>query len=211
MKIIPIPLFLLMISVTCFGEAEEYILQPGDVISISVVEHPEFSGRHKIRPDGRVNYPVIGEIEVASLTCAQLVKIMQGKLSSYVNNPVVSVSIEDYYSNKIFIIGAVRQAGQYQIFEPIDVMKAVAMCGGLVNPKAKIIKIIRADGTIVTVNAKNIWGAEGKRDTKQYVLYPGDTMYVPESFEIPWNLLYIILATVSLSISIILGINALGK
>jgi hypothetical protein len=90
-------------------------------------------------------------------------------------------------------------------------MKAVAMCGGLVNPKAKIIKIIRADGTIVTVNAKNIWGAEGKRDTKQYVLYPGDTMYVPESFEIPWNLLYIILATVSLSISIILGINALGK
>jgi polysaccharide export outer membrane protein len=80
MKIIPIALFLLMISVTCFGEAEEYILQPGDVISISVVEHPEFSGRHKIRPDGRVNYPVIGEIEVASLTCAQLVKIMQGKL-----------------------------------------------------------------------------------------------------------------------------------
>jgi polysaccharide export outer membrane protein len=203
--------FLLILSVTCFSETEEYILQPGDVISISVVEHPEFSGRHKIRPDGRVNYPVIGEIEVSSLTCAQLVKIMQGKLSSYVNNPVVSVSIEEYYSNKIYIIGAVHQAGQFQIFEPIDVMKAVAMCGGLANPKAKIIKIIRADGTIVTINAKSIWGAEGKRDTKQYVLYPGDTMYVPESFEIPWNMLYIILATVSLSISIILGINALGK
>ena len=87
---------LLLFSTACFGEAEEYILQPGDVISISVVDHPEFSGRHKIRPDGRVNYPVIGEIEVASLTCAQLVKIMQGKLSSYVNNPVVSISIEDY-------------------------------------------------------------------------------------------------------------------
>jgi len=94
------PIFLLFACTLCFGETEEYILQPGDIISINVVEHPEFSGRNKIRPDGRINYPVIGEIDVASLTCAQLVKIMQGKLSSYVNNPVVSVSIEEYYANK---------------------------------------------------------------------------------------------------------------
>jgi polysaccharide export outer membrane protein len=202
---------LLLFSTACFGEAEEYILQPGDVISISVVEHPEFSGRHKIRPDGRVNYPVIGEIEVASLTCAQLVKIMQGKLSSYVNNPVVSISIEDYYSNKIYIIGAVRQAGQFQIYEPIDVLKAVAMCGGLNNPKVKTLKIIRADGTILSVDVKKLWGTEGKRDTKQYVLYPGDTMYVPESFEIPWNAIYIIMSTIAITLSVFVAINALSK
>jgi Periplasmic protein involved in polysaccharide export len=201
----------LLFITACFGEAEEYILQPGDVISISVVEHPEFSGRHKIRPDGRVNYPVIGEIEVASLTCAQLVKIMQGKLSSYVNNPVVSISIEDYYSNKIYIIGAVRQSGQFQIFEPIDVLKAVAMCGGLNNPKTKTIKIIRADGTIVTVDVKKLWGTEGKRDTKQFVLYPGDTMYVPETFEIPWNSIYIILSTIAIALGIFLTFNSLSK
>jgi polysaccharide biosynthesis/export protein len=200
-----------VLSIACFGEAEEYILQPGDVISISVVEHPEFSGRHKIRPDGRVNYPVIGEIEVATLTCAQLVKIMQGKLSSYVNNPVVSVSIEDYYSNKIYIIGAVRSPGQYQIYEPLDVIKAVAMCGGLSNSKAKTLKIIRADGTIVTVDARKMLNTEGKHDPKQYMLYPGDSMYVPESFEIPWNAIYIVLATISLSLSILLAVNSLGK
>jgi polysaccharide biosynthesis/export protein len=204
-------LFFTVLSVTCFGEAEEYILQPGDVISISVVEHPEFSGRHKIRPDGRVNYPVIGEIEVATLTCAQLVKIMQGKLSSYVNNPVVSVSIEDYYSNKIYIIGAVRAPGQYQIYEPLDVIKAMAMCGGLSNPKAKTLKIIRADGTIVTVDARKMLNTEGKHDPKQYMLYPGDSMYVPESFEIPWNVIYVVLSTVAISLSILLSVNSLGK
>jgi polysaccharide export outer membrane protein len=211
MKFFVTTLLFLILSTACFGEAEEYILQPGDVISISVVEHPEFSGRHKIRPDGRVNYPVIGEIEVASLSCAQLVKIMQGKLSSYVNNPVISVSIEDYYSNKIFIIGAVRAAGQYQIYEPLDVMKAVAMCGGLSNPKAKIIKIIRADGTILNIDARKFWSAEGKRDAKQYLLYPGDTMYVPESFEIPWSIIYIVLSTISLTLSLMLTVTALGK
>ncbi|MBD3343652.1 MAG: hypothetical protein GF401_01165, partial [Chitinivibrionales bacterium] len=47
-------IFCLLITVLCYGETEEYVLQPGDVITINVVEHPEFSGRHKIRPDGRI-------------------------------------------------------------------------------------------------------------------------------------------------------------
>ena len=204
-------MFLLLLTALCFGQAEEYILQPGDVISISVVEHPEFSGKNKIRPDGRINYPVIGEIDVASLTCAQLVKIMQGKLSSYVNNPVVSVSIEEYYSNKIYIIGAVRQPGQYQIYEPIDILKAVAMCGGLQNLRVKTIRIIRGDGTVVPVETKTLWGSEGKRDTKKYVLYPGDTMYVPESFEIPWMLICTILTAIILSMEIVIYSHSLTK
>jgi polysaccharide biosynthesis/export protein len=211
MKLVCLPLFLFSLFSFCFGEAEEYILQPGDVISISVVEHPEFSGRHKIRPDGRINYPVIGEIDVASLTCAQLVKIMQGKLSSYVNNPVVAVSIEEYYSNKIFIIGDVRSSGQYQIYEPIDIIKAIAMCGGVVNPKIKMIKIIRADGTIVNVDTKSIWGTEGKRDSKKYVLYPGDTMYVPESFQINWGAIAAILTVISIGVQIFYYTSVLNK
>jgi polysaccharide biosynthesis/export protein len=210
-KIFFLSLGVLFLASLCYGEAEEYILQPGDVISISVVEHPEFSGRHKIRPDGRINYPVIGEIDVASLTCAQLVKIMQGKLSSYVNNPVVAISIEDYYSNKIYIIGDVRAAGQYQIYEPIDVIKAIAMCGGVNNPKIKVVKIIRADGTIVNVDTKSIWGTEGKRDTKKYVLYPGDTMYVPQTFKLPWEIIATILGIISISLQIALYSSSLSK
>lgn len=191
--------------------ADEYVLQAGDVISINVVEHPEFSGRHKIRPDGRINYPVIGEIDVATLTPAQLVKIMQGKLSSYVNNPVVSVSIEAYYANKIFIIGAVNHSGEYQIYEPIDMVKALAMCGGLKNSKVKFIKIIRRDGSVVTANMKEIWEASAKYDNNKYLLYPGDTMYVPETTKIPWVVISTILTIVSLSFQIVLTISNLSS
>jgi polysaccharide biosynthesis/export protein len=208
------PLFLLLllsIFLNVQAQVEEYILQAGDVISINVVEHPEFSGRHKIRPDGRINYPVIGEVEVASLTCAQLVKIMQGKLASYINNPIVSISIEAYYANKIFLIGDIARSGEYEIYEPIDIIKAIAMCGGLKNPKAPAIKIIRADGTVITLLMKDIWGTGGKRDNKKYVLYPGDTMNVPESFEVPWGLISTVLTVISLSLSIFLTVNALGS
>lgn len=191
------------------GEIEEYVLQAGDVISINIVEHPEFSGRHKIRPDGRINYPVIGEIDVASLTCAQLVKIMQGKLSSYVNNPVASVSIEAYYANKIFAIGAILKPGEYQIYEPVDVLKAIAMCGGLKSSKTRVVKIIRGDGSIISLNLKDLWQNSAKYDARKYLLYPGDTVYVPESFQMPWGLLAAILGIVSVSLQIVVAVDNL--
>lgn len=202
---------IIVISSSIYSSADEYVLQAGDVISINVVEHPEFSGRHKIRPDGRINYPVIGEIDVATLTPAQLVKIMQGKLSSYVNNPVVSVSIEAYYANKIFIIGAVTRSGEYQIYEPIDMMKALAMCGGLKNSKVRFVKIIRSDGSVVTANMKEIWEASAKYDNNKYLLYPGDTMYVPETLKVPWLVISTILTIVSLSFQIVLTISNISS
>lgn len=209
----PVKIFTLciLLLLTMYIHADEYVLQAGDVISINVVEHPEFSGRHKIRPDGRINYPVIGEVDVATLTPAQLVKIMQGKLTSYVNNPVVSVSIETYYANKIFIIGAVIRAGEYQIYEPIDIMKALAMCGGLSNSKTKFVKIVRTDGTVITANMKELWGASAKYDNKKYLLYPGDTMFVPESFKVPWSIVGAILSVVSLSLQIAIAVNNLSS
>jgi polysaccharide export outer membrane protein len=204
-----IAIYLLCTALYSAAEVVEYVLQPGDVIAIQVVEHPEFSGRHKIRPDGRINYPVIGEIEVGSLTCAQLVKIMQGKLSSYVNNPVVSISIEAYYANKIYIIGDVRSPGEFQIYEPIDVLKAIAMCGGLKNSKVKGLKIIRADGTVVDVPMdKSFWSGQTKQN---YILYPGDTFYVPSSFEIPWSALSVVATIINLSISTIAVVNSMNR
>ncbi|MBN1604085.1 MAG: polysaccharide export protein [Chitinispirillaceae bacterium] len=203
-----------LVSATIFqiqGQVQEYILQAGDVISIAVVEHPEFSGRHKIRPDGRINYPVIGEIDAASMTTAQLVKIMQGKLSSYVNNPVVSISIEAYYANKIFVIGAVSRPGEYQIYEPIDLLKVIAMCGGVSNSKVKLFKIIRADGTVVTINSKEILGVNTSYDTKKYLLYPGDTMFAPHSFQIPWGVVASILSVLNISLNILLITSNLSR
>jgi polysaccharide export outer membrane protein len=188
-----VAVLVIIFAASTFGEGEEYILQAGDVISINVVEHPEFSGRHKIRPDGRINYPVIGELDVASMSCAQLVKIMQGKLAPYVNNPVVSVSIESYYANKIFIIGDVARSGEYEI----------AISGGLKNPKAKWAKIIRGDGTVISVNLHDLLsGKISKRESLKYLLYPGDTMYVPESAMINWGLISAILGVIMISLQI---------
>jgi polysaccharide biosynthesis/export protein len=197
---------LMLFAMTCFSEPADYVLQPGDVITITVVEHPEFSGKNKIRPDGRINYPVIGELDVASMTCAQLVQIMQGKLSSYVNNPVVSISIDEYYSNKIYIIGAVHSPGQFQIYEPIDVLKAIAMCGGYINNHVRTLKIIRADGSVVTIDAQGLLNKD-KYDPKEYLLYPGDSMYVPEVSAWNWAIFYYIVAALAMAVTAGVAVN----
>jgi polysaccharide export outer membrane protein len=200
-----------LLNVNAAAEGEEYVLKPGDVISVNVVEHEEFSGRHKIRPDGRINYPVIGELDVAGLTCAQLVKIMEGKLSPYVNNPVVSISIEAYYANKIFIIGDVNRPGEFEIYEPIDLIKALAMSGGQKNANARTAKIIRADGSIVTVDLLNLCnGKYSKQETAKFLLYPGDTIFIPETFIFNWGLFAAFLSVAALGLQVALYVYWLG-
>jgi polysaccharide export outer membrane protein len=120
---------------------------------------------------------------------------------------VASVSIEAYYANKIFAIGDILKPGEYQIYEPIDVLKAIAMCGGLRNSKVKIIKIIRGDGTIISVNLKDLWQNTSKYDTRKYLLYPGDTIFIPESFQMPWGLIASILTIISVSLTSLVAID----
>lgn len=191
--------------------SQEYTLRPGDIISIHVVDNPEFSVRSKIRPDGRINFAVLGDIQVAGLTTQEVVKRMEEKLQPYVNNAAVSVTIEQYFANKIFIIGDVGANGEFEIFEPIDVIRAVAMGGGLRNPKTKEARIIRSNGEIVIVPLRQLFSSAGAAKNEKYLLHPGDTLYVPKQFSVPWSAWNLIVATLSGTIALYLLILQLGN
>jgi len=198
--------FIFLVAFSSLFALEDYILRPGDVIAIKVIEQPEYSQKAKIRPDGKINYPIIGEIEIAGLSAAQLQKLMEEKLAPFINNVQVSVGIEQYFANKIFILGDVRAPGEYQIFEPIDVLKALALSGGSRRSKITTVKIIRANGDVKDISISAIW-AGGKKSAKQqqeYLLFPGDALFVPESFTIPWAKINTILGTITVSLSLLL-------
>ena len=130
---------------------------------------------------------------------------MESKLAPYINNPVVSVSIEAYYANKIYIIGDVNRPDAYEIYEPIDLIKAIAMSGGVKNTDDRIAKIIRGNGTIVTANLQDLWnGKVSKRESEKYLLYPGDTIYIPESYLINWGFIATLLGCVCVALQIAL-------
>jgi polysaccharide export outer membrane protein len=205
--------FLILLTLSFSAAAagrSEYILRPGDVISIRVVEHDEFSQKSRIRPDGMINYPVIGEIEVSGLTTEQLVKIMEEKLAPYINNVVVTIGIEQYFANKIYVIGDIGRPGEIHIFEPIDVLKALAVAGGLKNAKARFLKIVRSNGDIVLVDLKRVLEQKGATQEESCLLYPGDTLFVPEKFTIPWQFYILILSALNLTFIVVFRFVSLG-
>ena len=189
----------------------EYVLRAGDEISIRVIEHAEFSQKSRIRPDGKINYPVVGEIDVAGLTTDQLVKIMEEKLAPYVNNVVVSISIEQYFSNRVFVLGEVGKPGEIQIFEPTDVLKILAMAGGIRNSKTRLIKIVRANGDITDIDIQVLLDQKGANQEETYLLYPGDTMFIPPRAQIPWAMITTVLSVISLTLSITITLSNLGS
>jgi polysaccharide export outer membrane protein len=201
-----IPLFFILAILFSFGDLfsarNEYVLRAGDEISIRVIEHPEFSQKSRIRPDGKINYPVIGEIDVAGLTTDQMVKIMEEKLAPYVNNVVVSISIDQYFSNRVYVIGEVGRAGELQVFEPTDVLKIIARAGGMKNPKTRNVKIIRSNGDINEIDLQVLLDQKGANQEEIYLLYPGDTMFIPPRPQIPWGLITTVLSVISLTLTV---------
>jgi polysaccharide export outer membrane protein len=124
---------------------------------------------------------------------------------------VVSISIEAYYANKIFIIGDVNRPGEFEIYEPIDLIKALAMSGGQKNANARTAKIIRADGSIVTVDLLNLCnGKYSKQETAKFLLYPGDTIFIPETFIFNWGLFAAFLSVAALGLQVALYVYWLG-
>ncbi len=189
----------------------EYFLRPGDIIMVNVVDNPEFSIRSKIRPDGRINFPVLGDIDVAGLTTTALVRAIEESLQPYVNNAAVSVTIEQYFANKIYLIGELNANGEFEIFEPVDVIRAIAMAGGLKNPKTKEARIIRNNGEIVRVNLKKMLTSSGVSKKEVYMLHPGDTFYIPKQFHIPWSAWNLIISTISSTLALYILVTQINK
>ena len=79
------------------------------------------------------------------------------------------------------------------------------MCGGQKNAGARIAKIIRADGTIISVDLLDLCnGKMSKLETNKFLLYPGDTIFIPETFIFNWGVLAAILSAVALALEIAL-------
>ena len=129
---------------------QEYTVQPGDLLEISVWKEEDMTKDVLVRPDGGITFPLAGEIYTGGKTISQLQSALTRKLSTYLSNPVVTVSPKQLLGNRIYVIGKVAKPGMYLISSYIDVVQALSMAGGL-TPFSAVndIRILRRskDGT----------------------------------------------------------------
>jgi polysaccharide export outer membrane protein len=160
---------------------DTYIIQPGDIITVSVWKEKDLQGEYAVRPDGGLNFPLAGEIVAAGKTIEQLQMDIAAKLTKYVPDPVVTVTIKQAQGNKIYVVGKVNKPGEYFANRNVDVMQALSMAGGP-NPYASVnkIKILRRiNGEQKTFVFKYSQVEKGKNLEQNIVLQGGDVVVVP--------------------------------
>lgn len=176
---------LLVASTPCLFAEENlpYTIGPGDVLEISVWQHPELDRIVTVRPDGRMSFSLIGDVNANGLTPAKLDEVITKKLSEYVQKPEVTVVVTSIKSNQIIILGQVTRPGAYPMEESLTVLEAVAIAGGYTESaglsKVTITRRSRAKNPkVIKVNLKKVI-AEGDRG-RDVILEPGDVVHLPK-------------------------------
>ena len=125
----------------------DYIIGAGDVLEISVWKNEDLTKLLTVLPDGKISFPLIGEVMAEGKTLAQFKKELESKISRYVPDPVLSVVIQQLNSNMIYVIGKVRNPGRFALNSDIRALQGLALAGGL-NPFAEQnkIRIFREEG-----------------------------------------------------------------
>jgi polysaccharide biosynthesis/export protein len=135
-----------------------YVLGVGDQISVWALAAEEISDKPiPIGPSGYVNFPLVGRLRVTGMTVEGLEAELNKRLAVYIKDPQVTVTVTQYSSKPVSLIGAVNQPGVHQIERPLTLVEALSLAGGLSNnagPKVKITRRLEW-GTLPLPDAKS--------------------------------------------------------
>jgi polysaccharide export outer membrane protein len=160
---------------------EEYLLGPEDILQISVWKDEVLTREVIVRPDGKISFPLVGEVQAAGRTVDDLRQEIVKEINEYVPDPVVTVMMLAINSYKIYVIGKVTKPGAYTLGKVVNVMQALTMAGGF-SPFADLgdIGILREEsGKQVRIKFNYEQVAKGKHLKQNIYLKSGDVIVVP--------------------------------
>lgn len=159
----------------------EYRIGEGDVLNIDVWKDQALTRTLSVLPDGKIAYPLIGELSAAGKTVAELKKEIEGKLARYISDPVVTVEVRQMNSLHIYVLGRVNAPGRVVLTSNVNVLQALAIAGG---PNAYAnrsrIRIFRQEGgktAIIPYDYDDV--TAGKNLGSNILLKRGDVVFVP--------------------------------
>ena len=162
-------------------KATEYRLHAGDSITISVWKELDLQRKVMIRPDGRFSFPLTGEVQAAGRTPDEVRIEIENSLKKFIPEAVVTVIVEEFNGNRVYVIGQVTKPGMYVMNPSLNVLQALSLAGGS-TPFAKLddISIIRGSGpSQKTLPFRYSQVVEGKALQQNITLDSGDVVVVP--------------------------------
>jgi polysaccharide biosynthesis/export protein len=174
---------------------EGYVIGPQDVLQVTVWGHDDLTGRFVVGADGTLNFPFLGRVKAAGLTEAAVEADLTRQLGDgFIRNPQVTVTVETYRSQQVFVIGEVRQPGAFVLSGPETLIQVLARAGSTTPAAGSEVLIVRprdmdavtgpvrpdevSPNDVVRVDLQKLRSG-GLEET--VVLQNGDTVFVPEA------------------------------
>ena len=159
----------------------EYVIRPGDVLNVRVFQQDNMSARARVRGDGKISLPFLNDVTAAGFSPVVLGAQLQTRLKDFINNPVVTVSLEEVRQLSISVLGEVPRPGIYNLEVGAGVLQALAAAGGFTNFAQRDIFVMRPSHTTdkpqrIRFDYERLQKADGK--AASFTLRGGDVVLV---------------------------------
>jgi polysaccharide export outer membrane protein len=169
--------------------AQEYELGEGDLLKITIYDNPDLTTEVRVSGEGKIAMPLIGEVEVKSLTAALIGKKLATLFADgYIKNPQVSVFILEYKSKKVTALGEFTKPGLIEMRGNASLMEMISNAGGITTNAGETLYIQRniiKGGTDhkddITIAVDLVKLLEGGDITLNVPVLDGDSIYVPKA------------------------------
>jgi len=177
------------------GQVNNYIVGPQDVLMIALFDQQDLSGKYTVEADGTFTFPLIGRVKAGGLTLRGVEETLRKELSNgFFKDPQVSVAVEQYRSQRVFVVGEVRMPGTYPLTGDTTLIEALARAGSTTDNAAGEVLIVRSrtatkvDGPllpereqaaeVIYVDVKELQSGRVSQNTQ---LRDGDTIFIPKA------------------------------
>lgn len=156
-----------------------------DLLSITVFEEEHLCKEARVSHDGRISFPLLGEVAVAGLTPMEVEAKLTARLREYLLDPHVAVAVKEHRSRRVYILGRVAKPGAYELphDRPLSVVEAIALGGGFTKiaarDRTRVIRKANGEMRTFVVPVSRITSGEESTDLS---LEPDDVVFVPETF-----------------------------
>lgn len=183
--VLVVALLFLTISIGYCESDKDYTVGAGDVLDITVVDNESLSRVLTVAPDGTINFPLIGSLNVKGKKVSEVNALIEDTLKDgYIKYPQVSTSLKDAKNKVFYVYGEVNNPGSYQFGGEVTILKAISLAGGLTKFGSQSnIKILRntndnKEYKTIRINLKHITNSGDKG--KDVIIEAGDTIIVSE-------------------------------
>jgi polysaccharide export outer membrane protein len=172
--------------------AVNYVIGPQDVLAITVFDQPTLSSKYTVEADGTFTFPLVGRVKASGLTLRDFESELKRLLADgYFKNPQLSVAVDEYRSQRIFVVGEVRQPGTVALAGGMTLIEVLARAGSTLPTASGDVLVVRRQGTgsgpqlpdaatsdVIRISIKEL---ESGGRVQNVQLQDGDTIFVPQA------------------------------